>query len=186
MAFLATILSILYSTLCVPFTAEVSFQKDENTSAGLNFSLLSDSVWKIPDKNSVTEIPLSIVITNNTQNSVELELMDALQISIFNSNGIELPMDGGRDGNLANAQAAASVAAGESITLKRNAKLQWLPGQSLRLQGIDGFGGIWYVDNLTSGKYVLEVIYKPSKNKAASSAQSWNINTMNKKINLIN
>ncbi len=82
-------------------------------------------------------------------------------------------MSGGRDGTFAANPYSEPVEPGATFNLGRSAEIFWTEHAGLRLQGDDGFGGIWYIDGLLPGKYQLTFTYQSEREDDTHEVPLW-------------
>jgi hypothetical protein len=132
------------------------------THHGARFELAGIVDWPAPTKpGAVAEIDLKLTITNTSSSPLRFSLFDTLRVSLTDSRGQPLLHDGGRNATKAGEAFSPLLAPGEIFLVVRRVHLTWIAADTLRLQGDDGFGGIWYFDGLKpSAAYNLKFVYR--------------------------
>jgi hypothetical protein len=122
---------------------------------GVRLRLSSEQLWIIPKHGDKRDITISLEITNLAPQKRRFSLLDAVCIVLRDRTG-NLPLQGGRSALLNRASYTPSLAQGESYRIDYlDAKLFWDRDGKVRLQGKDGFGGVWYYTELSPGSYWL-------------------------------
>ncbi len=128
-------------------------------SSGLDFQVVSPTVWTLPVGNQRIAIPLALKVTNPGKTDWQLETEESLTVVVKDANGKELSVTTGQDAVKANRQPAPPIVVpmGQSVTLDRSAQLQLL-ADGYRLVGSDG-DGFWVCNGLHPGKFAISITY---------------------------
>ena len=127
---------------------------------GARFRLVTDHLWIIPDHGDERAITLSLEITNVAPQKQRFHLLDTVYVVLRDRVGNVLRLDGGRFHLLNRGACTPPLAQGESYRIDYlDAKLCWDRQGKLRLQGQDGFGGVWFYTDLSPGHYWLFASY---------------------------
>jgi hypothetical protein len=137
---------------------------------GAEFVVSADSVWHAPKNRGRTKIDLRLTITNRDAKPQAFSLFDTVRMVLKDTDGKDLRIDGGRNGTRPGKTTTPLLAKDASYVVHLSASLLEANG-ALRLQGDDGFGGIWYFDGLRAGKYSVSVHYDSTLGKAQSNAE---------------
>jgi len=133
---------------------------------GVSFeTLVSEPIWIIPknEPNAKLPVTLGVRITNKTPNPIRFSRFDTLYPNLVRQGGQVIQLEGGRDGTLKPKESDFPlVAPRESVTFYLDANLSW-QNNKLQLGGSDGFGGLWYFDNLNPDTYQVQFIYQSHK-----------------------
>ena len=129
---------------------------------GISFeTLVVNPIWLIPENGLDTEtsVKVGIRITNNTHSPIRFSRFDTLYPNLVKQDGQVLQREGGRDGTLPLEESDFPlVIQGKSVTFFLVGILHW-QNNNLLLEFSDGFGGLWYFDNLIAGAYKFGFLY---------------------------
>jgi len=117
------------------------------------FIAKTQKMWRVPAPGQSSVVDLSFIIRNSGH---KFDLMDTIRIRIASPNGEQFKYDGGRNGTAAGVGMTNPLRG--RYVVDRKASLVW-NGSALRLIGSDGLGGIWYIDGLSTGEYVVSFEY---------------------------
>ncbi|NER03708.1 MAG: hypothetical protein F6K17_14340 [Okeania sp. SIO3C4] len=107
-----------------------------------------------------TPVRFGIRINNQTNNSIRFSKFDTLYPNLFRQDGEAIPLDGGRNWTSKPKESDFPlVMPGESVTLFLDGILSW-QNNKLQIRGSDGFGGVWYFNNLEAGTYKFRFLYQ--------------------------
>ncbi|MCZ6539364.1 MAG: hypothetical protein O6922_06020 [Chloroflexi bacterium] len=138
----------------------------------VEFVLVTDSMVVVPAPGESTVVRIALHITPRDE-TLRFNTLDTINISLVDGAGSVLPMDGGRDGTRPGSPISEPIPVGETLIVDRAAVLVWSTESNLRLQGDDGFGGLWYVDGLQPGVYRLRVHYKNAQTRGSDETRVW-------------
>jgi uncharacterized protein (TIGR03067 family) len=125
---------------------------------GLRFEILiPDREWQIPENGARTAVKLALRITNQTNQPVRFTRFDTLFPQMIGADG-KAPQGrrGRRETRPLKESDTPLVKPGHSATFDIDASLFWQGGK-LRLGGSDGFGGIWWFEDLKPGRYQVRI-----------------------------
>ncbi|MGB3512870.1 MAG: hypothetical protein WBA93_27385 [Microcoleaceae cyanobacterium] len=128
-------------------------------------TLVLEPTLLIPENkpDAQTPVKFGIRISNKTQESIRFSRFDTLYPNLFRQDGEAIPLDGGRNGTLNPKESDFPLAMpGESVTLFLDGMLSW-QNNKLQLGGSDGFGGLWYFDDLEPGTYKFRFFYQSDR-----------------------
>lgn len=109
-----------------------------------------------------TPVKLGLLITNQTQRPIRFTRYDSIFPMLLGSDGQALQLEGGRNwSSPPTVSDCPLLQPGESVTFFVDGKLFW-QDDLLRLEWPDGFGGVWFYDNLKPGTYRIRVGYSVS------------------------
>ncbi|WP_083625002.1 hypothetical protein [Planktothrix serta] len=132
---------------------------------GIRFeSLIPQRVLTIPPNRPDAQIPvqLGLRITNQSQKPVRFTRYDTLFPLLLEPNGQRLQLGGGRNWSASpGVSDCPLLQPQESVTFFLDARLFW-QDNLLRLEWADGFGGIWFFDDLKPGTYRIALGYSNS------------------------
>ncbi|MHC4954463.1 MAG: hypothetical protein ACYTGZ_11295 [Planctomycetota bacterium] len=165
---IAAILLGLSAACCAPGNAV-----NDHPTKAVRFEVIADPVWTAPERGSTSRVAIALRITNGTREPLRFNTLDTIRISLRAPDGQHLTMDGGRDGTAPGRPLSDPVAPGKRLEIDRSAHLAWTPGGTLRLQGDDGFGGVWYVDGLQQGRHELLIEYENRTTQGADATGVW-------------
>jgi hypothetical protein len=155
------IVVLLFSTLSVG-----SVWGGVTTDNGVHFkTLVSKRVWLVPENepNAKTPIKLGLRITNKKQKSIRFCRFDTLFPEIVQQDGKALQPDGGRDVTFKIKESDCPLLMpGESVAFFLDGIIYW-QNDILRLEVSDGFGGLWYFNELSHDTYKVRFIFRRSK-----------------------
>jgi uncharacterized protein (TIGR03067 family) len=123
--------------------------------------LIPDREWQIPEnkQGARTAVRLALRITNQTDKPVRFTRYDTLYPQIIDADGKAPRGSGGRNGTRPMKESDSPlVKPGDSTTFDIDASLFWQSGK-LRLGGSDGFGGVWWFEDLKPGRYQVRIWY---------------------------
>ncbi len=142
-----------------------SFESTQSSGVevdGIRFeTLVPDREWLIPENQpgANTPVQLGLRITNNTQTAIRFTRFDTLVPELVKPDGQTLQRDGGRNWtSMPTISDCPLVQPRETVNFFLDAKLTWR-NNKLQLGGSDGFGGIWFMDNLKPGMYQTRIWY---------------------------
>jgi hypothetical protein len=143
------------------------------TKNNVRFEIIADTFVRIPKAGAETPIKISVRITNADKRLLRFDTFDTIAVSLTDSSGYQLQLDGGRDGLRPGNRFTRQLKPGDNLLIGFAAKLVWASETNLRLIGADGFGGVWYFDNLSPGTYKLAVIYASPAPEAPTKDPTW-------------
>lgn len=137
---------------------------------GIRFeTLVPETVWTIPESQpgASTPVQLGIRMINNRSIPVQFNRLDPLFFLKLQmqkpDNQVIQKRGGSRDRTITDELDCPSVVLpGNSKTFFLYGRLFW-ENNKLQLGGSDGFGGIWYFDDLKAGTYKFRFIYQNSR-----------------------
>jgi hypothetical protein len=127
---------------------------------GARFRVLADREWMVPKPGKEYPIHLVLEITNVGKGKRRFNLFDTMYVRLADEHGNRFEWDGGRIHISPGHTVTPPLKKGEKYTFKDfDAKLRWDERGTLRLEGTDGFGGVWYYRDIARRKYLLSVEY---------------------------
>lgn len=123
------------------------------------FALTGDSTWHIPEPGKITRLELALTMTNLGKETIRFLLMDKFSLSLADSNGRRLTMEGGRDSLVDKDPYSGPVAPGGTFLYRLNCHLAYGLNGQLELIIGDGYGGSWQIAPLSTGNYLLIMKY---------------------------
>jgi hypothetical protein len=175
---------VFLAVVCSEFPCESLFAQRQDrevpsrsvrvtTKENVRFELVADRIFETPARGDISEVRITIRITNRSDVAMRFRLLDVLDISMVDPAGRVLPMDGGRDGIKPDPPVSEPIRPGDTLMLERPAQLHWTSATNLRLTGDDPFGGIWYIDGLQGGGHRLTVRYRNKDSRPSRDAPVW-------------
>lgn len=152
------VLTILLSSGSPAFSGDTIHS--ELVEDSVRFEVFADRSVVIPAPGESSRATITLRITNLGTRPLQFRFVDTVWLSLTDPEGRLLPMDGGRDGTAEGKPLSDPVPPGSSVVRDYSTLLTWTRQMTLRLQGSDGFGGIWYVDGLNTGRHLLHVVYR--------------------------
>jgi hypothetical protein len=142
---------------------------------GTEFQIVAAHTWSAPPSGGKKTGQLSLKITNWNDEKYCFYLVDTVQVLLLNSHGKVLECKGGRDGTTRGVTFSPALAKGDSYTVSFFCPELSLDSddKDLRLSGSDGFGGIWYYDKLSLGKYFISMKYEYRENFKKAGVSVW-------------
>jgi hypothetical protein len=137
------------------------------------FRLECPAVWPVPAQGARQPVAITLHVTNRSARTARFYLFDTLRILLRTPGGASLPGGGGRDATQRGVTNTPPLKPGQSFAVVRQAHLYWNNEGHLRLEGSDGFGGIWYFDDLQAGAYQLLATYRSDAKALDGGAAYW-------------
>jgi hypothetical protein len=135
---------------------EVTASRSEATVGMARFRGTSAAFRELPDSSRAADLELALEITNLGDHPVQFRLLNALQFRLLAPGGTTVRYQSARDATPREGHFSPSIAPGQSFVITRSARLERQSDGSLRLSGIDGFGGLWWFEGLHPGTYTFE------------------------------
>jgi hypothetical protein len=160
---------------CIPAGQSAPPRAGEMTTSAsipIEFRAIADRVVRVPAREHETPVRLALEIVNRGRQPYVFKRLDTIFITLIDSAGDTLRMDGGRNGTTAGAVHSGAIHPGRSLTIDRTARLSWVDG-ALRLSGSDGFGGEWYIDGLAAGAYRIQMVYENRDETLVQGIPQW-------------
>ena len=139
---------------------EIEKRNNFKTVNGVEFSVVTDKVWKIPKRGEQTKIKLALSFSNRRNEKLNLYLFDTIWISLVSPKLGEMRIEGGRNGP-GRQFPSRTLRPGEAfVHTYPDAKLSWV-GQDLRLVYVDRAPKEYYcIPKLSAGKHSLSFTYE--------------------------
>lgn len=168
-----TLVMSLCTCACVPPHQAGNSAHRETDEGKVIFELRSDSVWRVPSRGLHTEVPVVLEITNLEDVPLRFPIMDKFRVSLQSSTGNVLMMEGGQDVLIPGNPISDPVQSGGKLLIDLNGQLGWRPDGRLEFILKDGLGSIWFIGPLTTGEYMLKMIYENLEASGTSDAEVW-------------
>jgi RNA polymerase sigma factor (sigma-70 family) len=138
----------------------------------VDFQAVIDPKCAAPASGERQLLELGLRITNGGNRSLWFNVYDTLQPVLQTADGKRLTISATR--LRTSLPRPVLVGPGKTETIFRSPHLQWLPDtKTLRLIGPDGASGIWRVDGLTAGKYLVHFEYEHSEQTLPRTLGHW-------------
>ena len=167
------ILFILCFLACASTSEIKNTPLDQGYKFEASFELKSDSIWKVPGQGQGREIYLALEMTNLGKESVRFPIMDKFSISLQNSDGDELLMEGGQDVLIPGKPISDPVPSGGKYLLQLSCQLLLGTDDQLQLSIKDKLGSIWWIGPLNTGSYFLKMDYGNQRTDGKNSGNLW-------------
>lgn len=137
-------------------------------AGGLEFVAIAEAQW-VAFNPPVGRDPIQVQlrITNRSDHDLIFPTFDTFGITLADTDGREIKMDGGRNGTLRGTKSVL-IAPGHSYSLCRTAELRWNDdGQTRTFVYQDGTGSSFFYGPLSTGRYNLKFWVRNSEEAAA-------------------
>ncbi|MDC0834378.1 hypothetical protein CKA32_004780 [Geitlerinema sp. FC II] len=157
----------LDSTNLLPIHIVEPISRDGNVVEldGVKFeTIIPETTWKIPNRTSEMRFPvkLGLRINNQKQQIVRFTQYDTLSPQMVDPNGQILQLKGSRNRSSPPTVSDCPLLHPEkSVTFVLDGELSW-QNNKLQLRWSDGFGGIWFFDDLKPSTYTIRIDYAAS------------------------
>jgi hypothetical protein len=126
---------------------------------GAEFQTVALTEWPVPPVGEKSEIRLGLKVTNRSGRWMQINVFDAVQVVLKDSDG--KAWRGVRERDATSVPEPLFLQPREGQTIYRNATLErGADGNHLRLIGSDGAGGNWHFDGLHPGTYEVGFVYE--------------------------
>lgn len=132
------------------------------------------SQWKAPHPGGEWAFAVSLRFANRGRVDERFNLFDTIYFRLLSGDGKPVAGAGGRDGTARGTAASPVLRPGQTYAVQRPAKLYHHAGGAyVRLEGSDGFGGIWFFDIPGPGAYLLRLEYRNDRPAADRKTPFW-------------
>jgi hypothetical protein len=132
--------------------AEVSDAVTENKA---EFQTIAQPNWAMPRAGAPTKVQVGLRVTNPGPLGMRLAINDTIRVVIKDADGKELAVRAARDASFIPTPLLLGAKTSQSVL--RDCTLERTAGDTCKLTGPDGGGGLWWVDGLKAGKYAVRI-----------------------------